>query len=111
MCHLILFMPLFTLPVFWLLPVTAALPIYGVVTALSLWIYYYAWRISRERSVCGREGLLGARGVVTNAASSPVRVRVNSEDWGADSPDSLHVGDRVEVVAVQGLRLRVRCVV
>lgn len=108
MCHLILFMPLFTLPVFWLLPLTAALPIYGAVTAVSLWIYYYAWRVSRVRSVCGREGLLGARGVVTNAGSKMVRVRVNSEDWGAESPDPLQAGDRVEVVAVQGLRLRVR---
>jgi len=101
-------MPLFTLPVFWLLPMTLALPLYAAVTAVSLWVYYYAWRVSRVRSICGREGLLGVRGVVINASSKPMRVRVNSEDWGAESPDSLREGDAVEVVAVEGLSLRVR---
>jgi len=110
MCHLILFMPVFALPVFWLLPMAAALTVYAVVTGLSLWLYYFAWRAMRVRSICGREGLLGARGVVTNTAVRPIRVRVKSEDWGAESSETLRPGDRVEVVAVQGLRLRVRSV-
>jgi membrane-bound ClpP family serine protease len=57
----------------------------------------------RRRAVTGVEVLIGKTAVV----SSPTQVRVAGEIWEARSGDPLVVGEEVEVVAVDGLRLQV----
>ena len=44
MCHLILLLPLLALPLFWLTPLSIALPAYVAVLALSGGIYLLAVR-------------------------------------------------------------------
>jgi membrane-bound serine protease (ClpP class) len=68
-------------------------------------------RSRRRKVVTGREGLLGAGGVVRRAIEpgQPGIVLVQGELWQAVCPDGrLGVGDRVEVVGVAGLELQVR---
>ncbi len=39
MCHLIFFLPVFALPVFWLFPFSTAVLIYLIICAISFFVY------------------------------------------------------------------------
>lgn len=108
MCHLFLLLPVITLPIFWLLPLTLALAIYVPVLIVSLWLYWYVMKAMNRPIVAGREELLHASGQVEHAHGHVLDVRVHSELWSAISSDRLKRGDAVEVIGVDGLKLRVR---
>lgn len=109
MCHLILALPLLALPVLWLLPFNAAVPVYGVVVALSAVVYILAMKAMRMPVSTGAEALLHAFGTVRSAEGRKVTVWIQSELWSAESrSETLVEGDQVEVVAVDGLALKVR---
>jgi membrane protein implicated in regulation of membrane protease activity len=108
MCHLVLLLPLLALPLFWLLPMSIAVPAYAAVLILSGGIYYLALRAMHQPVQTGLEALLHSRGEVLGQEGSLFRVRVHSETWNAESKDNLRPGDAIEVVAVEELRLRVR---
>ncbi len=109
MCHLILMMPLLGLAVFWFLPLPVATAIYSAITVASLWLYWLAMRAMRAPVETGAEALLHARGTVIDAAETLACVRLQGgELWNAESVERLEPGDAVEVVGVEGLRLKVR---
>jgi membrane-bound serine protease (ClpP class) len=59
----------------------------------------------------GRESLIGTTGLAKSALNPTGQVQVESELWTAEAVEGsgkIRKGDRVEVVEVQGLRLRVR---
>jgi membrane-bound serine protease (ClpP class) len=59
----------------------------------------------------GRESLVGKTGTATTAFRPAGQVQVGSELWTAEAVEGskkIRKGDRVEVVAVKGLRLKVR---
>lgn len=107
MCHLILLLPLIALPILWMIPLTSALLIYGVVLGLSLWVYWFVMQSMRRPVETGIEELLHAAGRVLEVRGESAQVRVHSEIWSAVCPDRLKPGDAVEVDGVEGLRLRV----
>lgn len=108
MCHLILLLPLITLPIFWMLPLVPALLIYAVVLALSWWTYWYVMQSMRRPVETGSEEMLHAVGRVLEARGGWAQVRVHSESWSAVSTDRLHPGDGIEVIGIEGLGLRVQ---
>jgi membrane protein implicated in regulation of membrane protease activity len=108
MCHLILMLPVLGLPVFWLLPLSQALPIYGVILALSILVYVYVMRALHHPVETGAEEILHSTGKVVEVGAKDVSVRVHSEMWRAVSAEKLKPGDLVEVVGIDGLQLRVR---
>jgi membrane protein implicated in regulation of membrane protease activity len=107
MCHLILLLPVLALPLFWLAPLSIAVPAYLAIVILSGGIYFLAIRAMHRPVQIGVEALLHSRGEVLGTEGKLFRVRVNSEVWSAESSDTLRTGDRVEVLAIDGLRLRV----
>jgi membrane protein implicated in regulation of membrane protease activity len=107
MCHLALFLPVIALPLFWLWPLSVAGPVYVFVLALSAWAYYYAIVAMRLKPVSGRESLVGALGKVVSRSDGKLRVRIQGELWTATSTDELAPGDRIEVVGVDKITLRV----
>jgi membrane-bound serine protease (ClpP class) len=108
MCHLILMLPVLGLPVFWLLPLSQALPVYGVILALSILVYVYVMRAMRHPVETGAEEILHSTGKVVEVGPKDVSVRVHSEMWRATSTEKLKPGDRVEIIGIEGLKLRVR---
>jgi membrane protein implicated in regulation of membrane protease activity len=108
MCHLILMLPVLGLPVFWLLPLLEALPVYGVILVLSILVYVYVVRAMRHPVETGAEEILHSTGKVVDAGTKNIRVRVHSEMWQAVSAEKLQPGDLVEIISIDGLRLRVR---
>jgi len=107
MCHLILLLPLFGLPLFWLLPVDVALPAYVGLSALSVAAYLVVIGLIRLPVVTGREALLHATGRVQALDGSTASVWINGELWSA-SGEHLSTGDLIEVVSINGLMLKVR---
>ena len=108
MCHVLLLLPLVALPMFWIMPLAAALPVYGVVLALSAAIYWYAIEAMRRPVQTGAEGMVGEIGEVIESRGAKLFVRACSEIWHAESAAQLREGDRVKVVAVEDLTLRVQ---
>ena len=108
MCHLILFMPLLALPVFWLLPLSVAAPIYFVVIAVSALIYWLIFKSMRKPIRTGREAMIHSIGVVEDASGDTLEVRIQGEHWTARCADEhLRPGDEIEVVSIEGLTLGV----
>lgn len=108
MCHLILLMPIVALPVFWLFPLSMAGPLYALVFALSVLLYVAIFRIMRKPPETGMEGMIHASGVVERIAGENLTVRIHGEHWMAHhGVEQLAPGDRVEVVGIDGLTLRV----
>jgi membrane-bound serine protease (ClpP class) len=67
-----------------------------------------AVRSRKAPVVTGTAPFLGAYGVATSELTPGGTVRVKSEDWTATAEKApIHKGERVKVVAVEGLRLRV----
>ncbi len=65
-------------------------------------------RAQLSRPVSGREALVGAVGVAKTDLAPQGIVFVAGEDWTAEAEEPIQAGDRVRVVAVKGLRLKVR---
>lgn len=107
MCHLVLFMPVFALPIFWLLPLPLAAGIYAVIVALSAWLYYIVFKIMHRAPLIGLETLSDARGRVLQADGRFGFVRIGNELWKAEADHELRDNDDVKVVARHGFVLRV----
>lgn len=108
MCHLLLLLPLLALPVFWVLPLSEAVPVYGVVSVTSAWIYYLAMRAMQRPVETGADALVHSTAEVVGREGETFRVRLHSEIWSAECPEQLQEGDHVEIISVDGLRLKVR---
>jgi membrane-bound ClpP family serine protease len=109
MCHLILVMPMVALPVLWLLPLGEGLPLYLAVLLVTGAVYWLAIKAMRAPVVSGKQTVLRRRGSVRSADGNRGSVWVASELWSAESRDTpLAVGDAIEVVGIDGLRLIVR---
>lgn len=65
-------------------------------------------RTMRRRPTTGREGMVGEKGVAATALAPKGTVDVHGELWSATSDVPVAAGDAVEVVAVEGLKLKVR---
>lgn len=107
MCHLILMMPVIGLGVYWILPFSTAFPLYLVIVALSGFIYFKIMRAMKHRPESGTEAMIDhtVEVIETNGHSS--RVIFDGEIWEAESDELLKKGEQVEILAVEGLTLRV----
>ena len=74
----------------------------------ALLFYAYLVKVLRRPVITGIEALQHALGRVRSVQGDTASVWVNSELWSARAVEGLHEGDKVEVVGVDGLQLRVR---
>jgi membrane-bound serine protease (ClpP class) len=65
-------------------------------------------RAQRRRVTTGNEGLLGKEGSAKSDVHADGSVFVHGEFWNAYSDEPVAAGSRVEVVGVDGMRLKVR---
>ena len=71
----------------------------------------YALRAQRRAVITGRESLGGQSGIAVSDFNPAGQVQAAGELWSADAVDGsgkIRRGDRVEVVRVEGLRLKIR---
>lgn len=109
MCHLVLIgLPLAGLSVFWLLPLPFALPSYLVIGGATAAFYWYLYKGNGRPIVTGTEEMQRAVGKVLDVNGRLADIWVHSELWTAQYDGKLCAGDLVEVIEMDGLRLRVR---
>jgi membrane-bound serine protease (ClpP class) len=85
--------------------------IWGAAAALALVamvVGTLVLRAQRLRPAGGREGMIGSAGVARERLDPDGMVLVRGEYWTASSEVPVEAGDAIEVVAIDGLRLRVR---
>jgi membrane-bound serine protease (ClpP class) len=89
-------------------PLAIAAPAYGVILVFSGWFYWLAVSAMRRPVQTGTEALAHNTGEVIAREDGVLQVRVHSEIWNAESADDLQPGDRIEVIGVEAMRLKVR---
>lgn len=107
MCHLVLLMPLFALPVFWLLPWPLATAIYVCVLALSTWMYYVIIKLMHRPSKIGLHTLFDADGTIVQADGLRGLARIGRELWKVESRTPLVENQQVRVTGRRGFVLHV----
>jgi membrane-bound serine protease (ClpP class) len=84
--------------------VTAAL----CVSAFMLLVGTLAVRTWRQRPTTGREGMIGEIGEVRERIAPRGKVWLHGEYWTAESEEELEVGQKVRVIGINHMVLRVR---
>jgi len=82
----------------------------GLASALAFFaVVYLAARSHQNPKVSGTESLIGREAEsIADFADGRGRVHIEGEDWTASSDEPVGRDDRVEIVAVEGLTLKVR---
>lgn len=87
-------------------------PVIGVtvlaVSAFFLLVVAKAVQAHRRRPTTGREGLVGETGQAVSAIAPEGRVFIHGEYWDARSDEPVACDEPVTVVAVEGMRLKVK---
>ena len=107
MCHLVLLMPIIALPVFWLIPLNFAVPIYAVIALITGLVYWLITKSMMKPLSTGAESLIGINAEVVSrlGPNNKYLVQSGGELWTAHSANSLQPGERVNIAAVDGIRL------
>lgn len=106
MCHLILFLPVFALPVFWFFPLNTALPLYLFVIGISMLLYFKIFQAMRSKIQTGKEAMVGKEGLVVEDIDPEGRVQYASEIWYAMTKGRRFLkGERVKICGFRGLIL------
>lgn len=109
MCHVLLLLPLLALPAFSFSPLSVSVPIYGAVLSLSAAIYWTAIQAMKQPILNGAAGMIGKICEVIESRDGKLFVRLHSEIWRAVPVEPRpNGGDRLRVVGVENLTLRVR---
>ncbi len=111
MCHLILLMPVLALPIFWLMPLNLAIPIYVVIGLITSFLYRLIAKSMGSWPAIGAESLVGGEAEVVSKLNAEAHaqylVRAGGELWSAFSPEPLQPGETVRITTLDGVRLTV----
>jgi membrane-bound serine protease (ClpP class) len=80
----------------------------GTLSAYMLFIGYLVLRTQKGRKTSGAEGMLGEIGEARTPLNPTGRVFVHGEHWTAQGEEEIGAGEKVEVVGIEGLCLKVR---
>jgi len=106
MCHLILFLPVFALPLFWLLPISSALPLYLVITAISFFLYFKVFQAMHQGVQTGQEAMSGKKALVIKDIDPEGKIEYAGEIWDATGKGKRFLkGEQVVIRKFSGLSL------
>jgi inner membrane protein len=108
MCHVVLLLPIFALPLFLFLPWELALIAYVAVAVVSAALYWLLWRTMQRPAARGIEGMVGGVGTVFRLRQDKMKVFYQGEIWDAVSEDRVSLGERVEITGLDHMELVVR---
>jgi membrane-bound serine protease (ClpP class) len=84
------------------------IPIVALSAVLFIVTVTLAVRVHREKPDTGKEGLIGMHGQAKTNISNDGQILVRGEYWNAVSDTPIKKGERVTVVGVDGLTLKVK---
>jgi len=109
MCHLVFFLPIFGLPVFWIFPVSIALPSYIFIVGISMLLYYKIFQAMRAKVRNGRAAMLGKTGVVLQNIDPEGKIKYATETWNAVADGKKFLAG--EKVVISGFSYGLRVIV
>jgi membrane-bound serine protease (ClpP class) len=80
----------------------------GTLSAFMLIVGYLIFKSQKRKPTLGSEGLIGEIGEVRAPLNPAGKVFVHGEHWNARGDEEIGVGEKIEVVAVDGMCLKVR---
>lgn len=110
MCHLILALPVLGILVFWIFPLQIALPLYIIIFIISTIIYSAVIKLMKIPVKTGIERMIGEIGNYEGSTKEGKTVSVHGELWNAASLEELKLGEKVTIVSVNGLQLKVESI-
>lgn len=108
MCHILLVLPILALPLFWFFPWNEALLLYIAVCLVTAGFYSLLWRTMHRPASTGIEGMIGGIGTVIRSGSGKAKVSYRGEIWDALSKEGVSMGERVEIIGFERMKLIVR---
>jgi membrane-bound serine protease (ClpP class) len=106
MCHVILFLPAFALPVFWIYPLSTALPLYLFIVSISLFLYFKVFQAMHRAVQTGREAMLKKSALVIEDIDPEGKIFYAGEIWNATGKGRrFRRGEQVLIREFRGLRL------
>jgi membrane-bound serine protease (ClpP class) len=90
------------------LAMSVFIPTVVVISGFFVAVAAVAFRAQMRRPQTGAEALIGMIGEVKKNLAPEGQIFVNGELWNAVADESLFVGEKVEVVSFENLRLKVR---
>ncbi len=85
-----------------------------IIPAVSVTVLFFFFTVRlvvqarRRKPVTGVEGLKGEAGLAATAINGQGTARVHGELWSAWSEEPVEAGERIEVVSMEGLKLKVK---
>ena len=77
-------------------------------TVFAVWVVTLTIRAHRRKPVTGREGLIGEKGRAETEINPEGKVFVLGEYWNAFSDEQIAPGEKIEVMELEGLRVKVK---
>lgn len=87
---------------------TLILPVAAGISTIFIFLVVIVVRAHARRAVTGKEGMIGEIGVAQTELSPGGKVFVHGEIWEAEASEPVAKGEKVEVVQVNNLKIRVR---
>jgi membrane-bound serine protease (ClpP class) len=79
----------------------------ALTAAFFIFAFGMAFRTHRKKATTGNEGMVGENGVAQSKISPEGNVKVHGEIWQATSEASIKKGEKVRILSVEGLVLKV----
>lgn len=83
------------------------LPTVVTITALFLGAMYYGLKIRHKKPISGVEGLVDEIGIANTNIANEGKIFLDGEYWDAWSDEPIKAGEKVKVLEVKGLKLKV----
>jgi membrane-bound serine protease (ClpP class) len=106
--HLLPLTPILGLALFWLLPLSVALPVYLVATIVSVVVFVVVLRAMKAPVAIGIESMLGRTAEVRTWNGHDGLIWCYGELWSAHSAEPLALGEKVEITGFEGLKALVQ---
>lgn len=98
-------MPLIGLVVFWIWPLSIALPVYLLIFLISIMVYLALLKAMQRPVVTGREGLIGKSVEIMDISGDSGHVRVHGEIWDAVFEGTFRITDKGKIKDIRGKTL------
>ena len=109
MCHLILLLPIFALPIFWFFPFSTALPIYLIISGISAFLYFLIFKAMTMKPLIGKEAMLGQTVEVIKDIAPEGKIKYDAEIWNAMTDGkNFSVGEKVIIHEFWGMTVLVK---
>jgi membrane-bound serine protease (ClpP class) len=83
------------------------IPVVGTLAAIILFLVQRVLKAQAQAVSTGAQGLVGEVGEASTDVNPDGKVFVHGELWNASSAQPIQAGERIRVISVEGLRLRV----